>query len=387
VPRLHRAIFILQEKTVPRLHRAIFILLIVSLVGFGGLFNADAAFRAPTVKIFVDTDIGVDDAAAIAWLLRAPSANVVGFTTVAGNTTVENATQNLLTLLDVAGRQIPVTMGAAVPSVYPRSHVGMFVHGPSGLWFSQVPHDLSNISHNAPAAIAAAARANPGMTLIALGPLTNVAEAARQFPSDMASAHIIVLAGSRGPGNRTPVAEFNAFGDPQALDIVLESQLDVTLVTLDAFNQVEVDSTKFPQELTKKGDALGQFLASALTPYFLASTQGAGGPAAIPDAAAVIYALRPELGTATSALVDVATDAGLTRGQTVIATDANSKIAMIADDAELSALADRAFSDPNFDINAALGQILMRRPDNAKVVLTVDGKEMARTLERGLTQH
>jgi hypothetical protein len=83
--------------------------------------------------------------------------------------------------------------------------------------------------------------------------------------------------------------------------------------------------------------------------------------------------------------VDVATDAGLTRGQTVMATDANTKVLMIADDAELSALADRVFSDPNFDINAALAQILMRRPDNAKVVLTVKGREMARVLERGLT--
>jgi inosine-uridine nucleoside N-ribohydrolase len=372
----------------PKLRRTSFVLLIVLLVSLSvGVFSADASLGRTTVKVFVDTDIGVDDATAIAWLLNDRSTNVLGFTTVAGQTTVENSTQNLLTLLDVANRHLPVTMGAEQPLVYPRSHVGSFYVGPSGLWFSQVPHDLSHIPHDAPAAIAAAARANPGMTLLALGPLTNVARAARRFPNDMAGIHIIASAGSRGPGNRTPVAEFNAFGDPQALDIVLEHQLDVTLVTEDAFEQVKVDSTEFPQELTQDGGAMGQFLASALTPYFLALTQGAGGQVTIPDPVTAIYALRPELGTANTALVDVATDAGLTRGQTVMALDTNSKILMITSDAELSALADKVFSDPNFDINAALGAILARRPDNAKVVLVVKGQAMVRVLERGLTEH
>jgi inosine-uridine nucleoside N-ribohydrolase len=365
------------------------ILLLLLILGslLAGAFSADAALRRPTIKVFVDSDIGVDDATAIAWLLNERSVNLVGFTTVAGNTTVENSTMNILTLLDVAQRNVPVTMGAAVPLVFSPSHVGFFVNGPSGLWFSQVPHDLSGIPTDAPAAIAAAARANPGMTLIALGPLTNVAQAAQRFPADMASVHIIVLGGSRGPGNRTPVAEFNAFGDPQAFDIVVESHLDVTIVTQDAFDQVKVDSEKFPQKLAQHGGAMGQFLASALTPYFQASTQGAGGQVAVPDAAAVIYTLQPELGTSTSSLVDVATDAGLTRGQTVIGTNPNEKVSMIADDAELSALVDQVFSDPNFDINAALGAILARRPDNAKVILDVRGPAMARELERGLTGH
>src|SRR5438093_665715 len=190
----------------PKLRRTSFVLLIVLFVSLSaGVFSASAAPPPPTVKVFVDTDIGVDDATAIAWLLNDRSTNILGFTTVAG--------------------------------------------------------------------------------------------AVQQFPADMVGVHVIVLAGSRGPGNRTPVSEFNAFSDPQALDIVLEHQLDVTLVTEDAFDQVKVDSTEFPQELTRDGGAMGQFLASALTPYFLASTQGAGGQAAIPDAAAAIYALRPELGT------------------------------------------------------------------------------------------
>jgi inosine/uridine nucleosidase len=370
------------------LRRTTLLILLALLASIGvGNFSADAARRQSPIKVFVDTDIGVDDATAIAWLLQAPEANVVGFTTVMGNTTVENATQNLLTLLDAEHSHLPVTIGAAAPLAVPFSHVGALSHGPSGLWFSQVPHNLQGIPRDAPAAIAAAARANRGMTLLTLGPLTNVAQAAQRFPHDMAGVHIIALVGSRGPGNRTPVAEFNAFGDPKALDIVIESGLDVTLVTLDAFTQVQVDSVKFPQKLNQKGGAVGQLLAAALTPYFQAETQGAGGQASIPDAAAAVYALRPDLGTATSGLVDVATDNGLTRGQTVMALDPNAKITMIADDAELSALADRVFSDPNFDLNAALFQILSRRPDNAKVVLVVKGRAMTDLLEQGLTHH
>jgi inosine-uridine nucleoside N-ribohydrolase len=367
--------------------RTTLLILLVLLASIGvGNFSADAALHRTQVKVFVDTDIGVDDATAIAWLLQEQSADVVGFTTVMGNTTVENATQNLLTLLDAAHRRLPVTMGAAAPLNYPLTHVGMFSHGPSGLWFSQVPHSLSGIPTDAPAAIARAARANRGMTLLALGPLTNVAQAAQRFPRDMARVHIIALAGSRGPGNRTPVAEFNAFADPQALDIVLESGLDVTLVTLDAFDQLQVDSARFPQKLNQKGGAVGQLLATALTPYFQALTNGAGGNESIPDAAAAIYALRPELGTATSGLADVATDNGMTRGQTVMAFEPNAKVTMIADDAELSALADRVFGEPGFDINAALFQILSRRPDNAKIVLVVKGRAMAELLEQGLTR-
>src|SRR5258705_13318709 len=110
--------------------RTTLLVLLVLLASIGvGNFSADAALHRAPVKVFIDTDIGVDDATAIAWLLQEQSTNVVGFTTVMGNTTVENATQNLLTLLDAARRRVPVTMGAAAPLTFPRSHVGALSHG------------------------------------------------------------------------------------------------------------------------------------------------------------------------------------------------------------------------------------------------------------------
>lgn len=371
--------------------RPIVLLLAVVLasLGLAGPAAAERQSDAPSraaLKVFVDTDTGVDDAVAIAYLLKSRGADVLGFTTVSGNATAEHAANNLLTLLDVMQVQEPVTVGAAAPLQLSPSHTGAFVHGPTGLWFAATPHDTAALPHDAPAAIAAAARQNPGMTLLALGPLTNVAQAAQRFPAELRGVKVVALAGSRAGGNSSPVAEFNAFFDPHALDTALESGLDVTLVTLDAFDDVTFDSAEFPARLAAQGGALGQFLAQPLGMYMMAGTQGAGGPSAIPDVAAVAYVLQPALGTATSGLVDVATDSGLTRGQTVMGFTAAQKMTMIAGDDELSALADRMFSDPTFDPNQAMGAILMRRPDNAKVVLEVHGRAMAKLAERALTR-
>jgi inosine-uridine nucleoside N-ribohydrolase len=305
---------------------------------------------------------------------------------VSGNTSAENAANNLLTLLDVMQVQEPVTVGAAVPLELPASRTGAFVHGPTGLWFSATPHDIAALPRGGAEAIAAAARANPGMTLLALGPLTNVAEAARRFPNEMRAIKVVALAGARGPGNSSPVAEFNAFFDPHAIDVALESGLDITLIPIDAFGSVTFDSATFPQQLAQEGGAVGQFLSQPVALYMQASTQGAGGPVAIPDVAAVAYVLQPALGTPTTGLVDVATEDGLTRGQTVMGFTVGQKLTMIANDAELSLIADQLFSVPGFDINQAIGAVLARRPDNARVVLEVKGRAMAKLAERALTR-
>lgn len=364
-----------------------FIALLIALVStlHASSLTAAAAPQPARTAVFVDTDIGVDDAVAVAWLLKNSNANILGFTTVAGNTSVENATHNLLTLLDAAERtDIPVAIGAAAPLQYNLSRLAAFVHGPTGLWFSQVRHDIDDLPRDAPAAIAAAARANPGMTLLTLGPLTNVALAAQRFPADLAGVRIIALVGAQRGGNRTPVSEANAFVDPQALEVVLESGLDVTLVTLDSFSQVTFDSTKFPERLAKRGGAVGQLLADPVQRYFASQTGGAGGQASIPDAVAAIYALDSSLATTTSALAEVSTGAGVTRGQTIIVTDPGLKITMIASDEEMTALVDRLFSDPNFDLQRAMGEILSRRPDNADFVTAVKARDMAQQLERDL---
>lgn len=367
-----------------RLHRLLALLALALLALTAAVAPTEAGRLTPAGPLFVDTDIGADDAVAIAWLLGQPRAEIVGFTTVYGNTSVDNATRNLLTLLGAAGRRYPITVGAAEPLALPRTRTGALVHGPDGLWFAQQPVDIAGLPADAPAALAAAARANPGLTIVALGPLTNVARAVEAYPADMAGVRLVALGGARRGGNSTPVSEFNIYADPHALAAVLAGDMRVELVTLDAFEQVSVRSERFVERLGRRGDALGGLLAHAYGAYVQAQLLGgASETSAIPDAAAAVYALFPELGSAQGALVKVVADDGVARGQTVIAADLSERIPLIAGDAELSALADQAFT-PGFDLNAAIGGILMREPDNAQVVLDVQEGAMVRLIERGL---
>lgn len=364
--------------------RLITALLLLTCLSIGWLptTRVQAEPSAQRLAVFVDTDTGVDDAVAIALLLRAPRVTMLGITTVAGNTSADNATQNVLTLLDVAGRRLPVAEGAAAPLVFAASRVGKFIHGPDGLWFAQRPHDLASVSHDAPLAIAAAARAYPTMTLLALGPLTNIAEAIRRYPQDLARVNIVALVGAQRGGNRSPVAETNAFNDPQALDAVVKSSVNLTLITLDAFNQVQLNPTAVNQALLNARDPLLQFLAAPVSLYARAQTQGQNLPITLPDAVAALYVLRPQIAVAQGAVIAVQTDPGQTRGETVIATDPNQKVFMIADDAELSALADAVFSgqaDPNVEI----GKILARHPDDAQVVVSLKQSATMRELVEG----
>lgn len=339
---------------------------------------------AAAQPIFVDTDTGVDDAVALAWLIEQRAARVVGLSTVFGNTSNTNAARNVLTLFAAAGRSYPVTIGAAAPLSLPATGTGALIHGPDGLWFAQQPLPIDTLPTDAPAAIAAAAREHPGLTVVALGPLTNIALAVQQYPADLAGVRVVALGGAQVGGNRTPVAEFNIHADPHALDVVLQSDVALEIVTLDAFNQFTVDPQRFPQQLARRGGPVGALLAAALGPYFQVQLANGVTEVNIPDVAAVIYALQPSTAVATSALVRVATADDFTRGQTVIATTINDRVSLIADDAELSALADQAFTSPDFDLGAALFGIVVREPDNASVVLDISERMMLRLLERGL---
>lgn len=366
---------------------------------------AAAATQQPRVPIIVDSDLGVDDAAALAYLLSSSKANILGITTVTGNTSVENAANNALIFLDTAQRtDIPVVVGATAPLALSASHQGVFVHGPDGLWglsYQYPPHDLSGLSHDAAGFLCSNAQA--GVTLLALGPLTNIAQAVQSCPTQMQLYKIVWLGGGKslsGEGS-TPVSEFNSWFDPEATEVVLNASLQLTVVTLDAARTVAVDPEVFDL-LARRGNALGKLVAGPLQMYAAVVTQSASAPhanapteartsrlqsalarvrghfngprVALFDPTAAVIVLHPEfISNKQSGLLVVDPAASFaTRGQTVVALSMQEKITSIADDAELSALADQAMTDPNFDLYAALGSILMRQPDNAQVVMKVN---------------
>lgn len=333
------------------------------------------------LELVINTDAGVDDAAAIAWLLsqKIYPVNILGIGTVAGDTTVENATNNVLTVLDTLGQQnIPVAIGAAAPLFVPLSRTGSFLHGPDGFWGTgaEHPHDLSGLSRDVPSFYRDLALAHPGATLLSLGPLTNLAQTWEQYPDAMRSfKQIIVLGGAKNGGNITPNAEFNIWQDPEAADELLSAGLPITIVPLDAFKKLTLTPNDL-QTLQTQNSQAAKLIAGPLKSYAVAQTNlGGATDASIPDVAAVIYAVDSSLGTTQSALVKVVTS-GLARGETDIGLTLNERISLIASDEELNQLVDQLFSDFNFDLLAALDAILVREPDNAQVVTDIKARRM-----------
>lgn len=348
----------------------------------------------PAIKMVIDADPGVDDAAAIAYLLtRSDLVNVLGITTVAGNTTVENAANNTLILLDTAQRtNIPVVVGAAGPLSLPASQQGLFVHGSDGFWFTSyqfAPHNLAALSHDAPGFLCSKAAAD--VTLLVLGPITNIANAVHVCPDAMKLYKIIWMGGAKsvdGEGN-TPVSVFNPWFDPDAADVALHSGLNVTMVTSDAARTATIDTTIF-DKIAARGNALGKLLAPSLKQYasLFAKPTGRHGKlrVALYDPATAVLAAHPDWITSQTGLVTVQTPDGVARGQTIFAFSLGEHVSTLATDAELSAIAVQAFSDPNFDLGAALGPILFRQPDNAKVVLTLDANQVIKEWLTGVTK-
>jgi purine nucleosidase len=381
-----------MKKSVER----ILVLGLVFILAIGSLAASPVTKPKPQpVQVVIDTDTGVDDAAAIAYLLNDPNkVKILGITAVAGNTSVENAANNVLILLDTAKRtDIPVVVGAAAPLVLPASHQGMFVHGPDGFWFTSYnfpPHDLSGLSHDAAGFLCAKAKA--GVTLLALGPLTNVANAVQACPDQMKLYRIVWLGGAKsvqGEGN-TPVSVFNPWFDPDAAQIVLGTPgLSLTMVTTDAARTVTIDPAIFTS-LAQHGNALGKLIAPALQQYasLFATPTGRHGKlrVALYDPTAAVLAVHPDWATPQSGLVVVQTPDGPARGQTIMALTMADHLSLLASDAELSAIADQVYSDPNFDLNAALGAILARKPDNSQMVMSVNSNQIVKEWLSGVTK-
>lgn len=347
--------------------------------------------------LIIDADPGVDDAAALAWLLAQTQQPVElrAVTVVAGNTTVQNGVRNAALILAQSGRAgIPVYAGADRPMHRRLSSTGKLLHGPDGLWF-QGGASAAGAGGPAPARPTAAldfycAADSPrrGATLLALGPLTNVAAALKRCPERMAEfSRLVILGGGDGVGNHTPVAEYNFWQDPEAAELVFTTApglgLIPTVVPLNAFGQFTVTLGE-ALALNASPQPAARTLAPALALYictqagvpdcFGAPQLDAAGTA--PDVAALMYALDPSLGAEQPALLKMVAKPELVRGQSVVGLTFNEKLTMIASDEEISSLIDRYLADPSFDLFAALGQIVAREPDNVRWVTDIDEARM-----------
>lgn len=202
------------------------------------------------MRLVIDTDPGVDDAHALMAALAYPGATVEALTTVVGNVSLDHTTTNACRILDAMGVDVPVYRGCARPLIAPPSNASAF-HGADGLGDSESgPVARHPAGEHAVQALIRLANEAPGaLTLLAIGPLTNVAMAVRLDPAlPTKLPRLVVMGGAiRGMGNATPATEYNFRGDPEAAAIVFEAWPMVTLVSWEttlahAFTPQQVDA-------------------------------------------------------------------------------------------------------------------------------------------------
>lgn len=201
--------------------------------------GAGAHPKPDAVRMIIDADTGIDDAMAILYALKHPGIRVEGITTVFGNIPVERATDNSLRIVRLANApyEVPVHPGASAPLVREPTGFAAEVHGTNGIGNVELPASEAKAQAE-PAADFLIRKANElegRLTLCALGRLTNVADALVRDPSLAGKLERIYVMGGavRVPGNVTPVAEANIWGDPEAADIVFRSGAPITMVGLD----------------------------------------------------------------------------------------------------------------------------------------------------------
>jgi inosine-uridine nucleoside N-ribohydrolase len=329
-------------------------------------------------RIVVDTDLGVDDGAAIAWLVsqKRHEVELAGVCATWGNTSAAHAAANAIALLRAAGSdEVPVGVGVDAPT---RSRVGALAHGQDGLWGSAAGTDIGRATRDVVGFYRDLAA--PGAILLALGPLTNLARIVRDDVEVLRRfERIVILGGAKHGGTMTPVSETNFWHDPEAAETVLAARLPITLVTRDAHRACELRAEDIAR-LVKADAEVMRFLAEPMARY-AAVTRSFGEPVTFPDIVAAMVALEPSVVTlAKPALVRVIDGHdGLTRGQSIIGLSINERLTMIERGAALKLLIDASLDDPALDVRRAIGSVVAREPDNATVVLEVDAARI-RTL-------
>lgn len=271
-------------------------------------------------KVILDVDPGIDDAVALTMALFDPKLEVVAVTAVAGNVAAEQATRNVQTIVEQLDPPRWPRIGAAAPPEHGMSVDAPDIHGSDGL--GEAHFDVAELhnQHSSEKVIADVLRDAPDeVTIIALGPLTNIAGA---FQRDNALPslvdRLVIMGGTlNGPGNATAVAEFNIYSDPASARAVFRSLTTKTLVPLDITRRV-IMTYDFLDQLPDETTNAGRFLRRIL-PFAFRSHHSRLGLEGIHlhDAVALLACTRPELFETQEMAGDVETMGDLTTGATL----------------------------------------------------------------------
>ena len=270
--------------------------------------------------VLLDCDPGHDDAIALLLSLASPELDLLGVTTVCGNQTLDKTTANTLRVLEFVGRDdVPVAAGAERPLVR-EAYVASYVHGETGLDGPELPPPARTpVEAHAVEFLADRISAAPEpVTLVATGPLTNVALLFAQHPSVRDGiARIVLMGGSIAEGNVTPAAEFNIWADPEAAHRVFASGLDLTMIGLDVTHRALMMPAH--AERLRGSGPVGKLVAELFDFYhrFHVATYGFEG-SPIHDAVAVAHAVRADLVETLECAVVVDCGGELSRGRTYV---------------------------------------------------------------------
>ncbi|HEX6523877.1 MAG TPA: nucleoside hydrolase [Streptosporangiaceae bacterium] len=295
-------------------------------------------------KVILDCDPGIDDALAIAFAHGHPGVQLIGITTVAGNVGLDRTTANALAVCDFIGASVPVIAGCATPLVRPALDARQ-VHGESGLGNAVLPVPVGQPAegHAVDFIVSTVREARGEITLVATGPLTNIALAVRREPRLVRWVRdFVIMGGSSGRGNTTPAAEYNMWADPEGAAAVFGAGWTVTMLGLDVTLRTGASAAVL-ERMSGMG-ALGRdLLLPALGGYRSTPVTGgtvppgppsAGGGQPVHDVCAVVHVADPDLFGFVPALVSVETSGRLTSGMTVTdfeADDGNARVAMTID--------------------------------------------------------
>ena len=279
------------------------------------------ASTSKPLRMIIDTDPGIDDAMAILFALAHPDIELLGLTTIHGNVPVELATANALRIVELGGKPLPVCEGSAsaiagAPTSYPTS-----IHGKDGLGETNLAESSTKKDpRSALEFMSDTVSANPGeVTLVPVGPLTNIAQFAAEHHELVPLVKEVVLMGGAAfhPGNATPMAEANTYGDPEAADIVFGTGWPVTMVGLNVTHSTVVSEKEF-EAIAKSNKSWGEFLGKISAFYldFYKRNRGFAG-CCMHDVCAVALPIARELFTIEHGAIRAACD-GFMRGNTAI---------------------------------------------------------------------
>ena len=279
----------------------------------------------------------MDDALAFLLALASPEIKLEALTTTQGNVTLEKATRNALTVLELArASHIPVARGSLLPLVQPL-RASAAVHGESGIGNSKLPEPQAKpVAAHAVDYLIERVLAEPNeISIFPIGPLTNIAMAIRKEPRFVSAVKELVIMGGAilEYGNSTPQAEFNIYVDPHAAHIVFHSGIPITLIPLDATHKCMLKQ-EHVDRLMQIDSPISRFIRDALEVYLDASIQLGYEGSSLHDPLTLATVIAPELLTLKEYYVDVDISLGVSMGKTfadipnVLKKPANMKVAM-----------------------------------------------------------